>query len=118
LTKLVLQLLQRNPDASPREEAVRMQVRVFREKLQNLLRLTAGPALPDQPEETSVARLFEEVKIMVRDLPEKLQSTGRSRSRRSRRMHPMMFEEMFFHPAFRESPDGQAAAWLMAISSL
>lgn len=118
LTKLVLQLLQRNPDASPREEAVRMQVRVFREKLGTLLKAISPSAKPEQPEETSIAKLFEEVKIMVRDLSDRMQSSGRFRGRRLRRMHPMMFEEMFMHPEFRENVDGQAAAWLMAISTL
>jgi hypothetical protein len=122
LTKLVLQLLIRNPDASPREEAVRMQVRVFREKLPSLLKTGTAPT-EAQPavDETSIAKLFEEVKVMVRELPEKLesqlQSAGRRGSRRLRRLHPMMFEEIFMHPGVRESPDGQAAAWLMFISN-
>ena len=118
LTKLVLQLLQRNPDASPREEAVRMQVRVFRENLATLLKAITPSVKSEQPEETSIAKLFEEVKIMVRDLSDRVQSSGRSRGRRLRRIHPMMIEEMFMHPDFRENPDGQAAAWLMAISTL
>jgi hypothetical protein len=117
LTKLVLQLLQRNPDASPREEAVRMQVRVFREKLATLLKAVTPLETSEQPEETSIAKLFEEVKIMVRDLSERVQSSVRFRGRR-RRMHPMMFEEMLFSPESRENPDAQAAAWLMAISTL
>lgn len=118
LTKLVLQLLQRNPDAAPREEAVRMQVRVYREKLAILLKSITPAPQPEQPEETSIAKLFEEVKVMVRDLSDRVQSSGRLRGRRLRRMHPMMLEEMFFHPEFRENPDSQAAAWLMTISAL
>lgn len=118
LTKLVLQLLQRNPDASPREEAVRMQVRVFREKLGTLLKASSPSVKSEQPEETSIAKLFEEVKIMVRDLSDRMQSPSRVHGRRLRRWHPMLFEEMFRHPESRESADGQAAAWLMAISTL
>src|SRR5262249_27867449 len=37
LTKLVMQLLSRNPDTSPREEAVRMQVDIFKQKVQRIL---------------------------------------------------------------------------------
>jgi hypothetical protein len=118
LTKLVLQLLQRNPDASPREEAVRMQVRVFRDKLPALLAGTQGVPARDQPEETTAAKLFEEVKVMVRDLGERIQTSSRGRQRRPRRIHPMMLEEMFFHPELRKDPEAQAAAWLMAISTL
>ena len=59
---------------------------------------------------------------MVRDLPDKLesqfQSAGRRRSRRMRHFHPMMLEELLFHPSVRESPDAQAAGWLMFISQL
>jgi hypothetical protein len=122
LTKLVLQLLVRNPDASPREAAVRMQVRVFREKLPSLLKTgTASTDALPAVDETSIAKLFEEVKIMVRELPEKLesqlQSAGRRGSRRPRRLHPMMFEEIFMHPGLRENPESQAATWLMFISS-
>jgi hypothetical protein len=118
LTKLVLQLLQRNPDAAPREEAVRMQVRVFRVKLATLLKATAATAPSEQPEETSIAKLFEEVKVMVRDLSERIEHSAGSRTRRARRLHPMMIEDLFFHPALGENPDGQAAAWLMAVSTL
>jgi len=123
LTKLVLQLLVRNPDASPREEAVRMQVRVFREKLPSLLKIGTVPTDgPPAVDETSIAKLFEEVKVMVRELPEKLESqiqtAGRRGSRRLRRLHPVMFEEMFMHPGMRDSPDSQAAVWLMFISNL
>lgn len=123
LTKLVLQLLARNPDANPREEAVRMQVRVFREKLPNLLKTQITQSLaPAVVDETSVAKLFEEVKVMVRELPEKLdsqlQSASRRGTRRLRRLHPLMFEELLMHPAARENPDSQASAWLMFISNL
>lgn len=121
LTKLVLQLLARNPDASPREEAVRMQVRVFREKLPTLLKTQHVQSLvPPSVDETFVAKLFEEVKVMVRELPEKLDSqlqSARRGSRRIRRFHPMMFEEMLMHPGVRESPDGPASAWLMFMST-
>jgi hypothetical protein len=122
LTKLVLQLLARNPDANPREEAVRMQVRVFQAKLPELLKTQISQAAPSVVDDTSVAKLFEEVKVMVRELPEKLdaqlQVAGRRGSRKLRHLHPMMLEEFLMNPAMRESPDGQAAAWLMFISNL
>ena len=123
LTKLVLQLLARNPDANPREEAVRMQVRVFQAKLPELLKTQISPSpAPPVVDDTSVAKLFEEVKVMVRELPEKLdtqlQLAGRRGSRKLRHLHPMMLEEFMMNPAMSESPDGQAAAWLMFISNL
>jgi hypothetical protein len=120
LTKLVIQLLQRNPDASPREEAVRMQVRVFLEGAKKLLS-TKGKAASPASDESNVAKLFEEVKVMVRELPERVDDRVRSASKRGsvkrmRKFHPMMFEELLFHPALRDSRNGPAAAWLLFLS--
>ena len=120
LTKLVIQLLKRNPDASPREEAVRMQVRVFLEGVKKLIS-TKGKPVSVASDESNVAKLFEEVKVMVRELPERVDDRVRSAGRRGmskrlRRFHPMMFEELLFHPALRESQSGPAAAWLLFMS--
>src|ERR1039457_519786 len=65
LTKLVIQLLKRNPDASPREEAVRMQVRVFLDSMKKLITTKGKPATPVS-DESNVAKLFEEVKAIDR----------------------------------------------------
>lgn len=119
LTKLVLQPIKRNSDAEPREEAVRLQVGVFRDVISKLS--TAMPASTGAPsadvEASSVAKLFEEVKVMFRDLPDRLQgqlmeSIG-PRFRRRRRFHPMMLMEMSHHPAFEEEGGGRALGWLM-----
>jgi len=123
LTKLVVQLIRRNPDASPREEAVRVQVRVFLEGVKKLLALKGKPVAHVGTDDSSVAKLFEEVKVMVRELPERVDDrvrsvTKRGGMRRSRRIHPMMFEELLFHPSLRESSHGSAVAWLMFISVL
>lgn len=120
LTKLVIQLLQRNPDASPREEAVRMQVKVFLESAKKLV-ATKGKSAPPATDESNVAKLFEEVKIMVRELPERVDVRVRSAGRkgmmkRMRHFHPVMLEEMLFHPALRKSRNGSAAAWLLFMS--
>lgn len=122
LTKLVIQLLQQNPDAAPREEAVRVQVRVFIENVKKLLS-SKGTAKPlPETDETSVAKLFEEVKVMVRELPERVddrvRSVARRGTKRMRRFHPMMFEELLFHPALAKSSQGAAVAWLLFISTL
>lgn len=123
LTKLVIQLLKQNPDAAPREEAVRIQVRVFIENIKKLLSSKGTTKPSPETDETSVAKLFEEVKVMVRELPERVDDRVRSVARRSsskrmRRFHPMMFEELLFHPALVESSRGAAVAWLLLISAL
>lgn len=89
LTKLVLQLLQRNPEAAPREEAIRMQVGVFRENISQLMKDRAEanqegaePSL----DEASIPKLFEEVKVMVRDLPEKVDAKLQGRRAGIRRL--------------------------------
>lgn len=121
LTKLVIQLIRRNPDASPREEAVRMQVRVFLEGAAKLLTAKGKPAPQSGADDSGVAKLFEEVKVMVRELPERVDDRVRSATRRGglergRRLHPMMFEKLLFHPAFRDGRGDPAAPWLLFIS--
>lgn len=121
LTKLVIQLLKRNPDASPREEAVRVQVRVFLEGVKKLLSAKGKPTTPVETDETSIAKLFEEVKVMVRELPERVDDRVRSVAKRGslkrmRRIHPMMFEELLFHPALNKTRHGPAVAWLLFLS--
>lgn len=120
LTRLVMQLLQRNPDASPREEAVRMQVKLFIQSLSKLLAAKPKKASTDSSnEEQSVAKLFEEVKAMVRELPDRVDDKVRSTSRRIpgrslRRIHPKMLDEMLFTPP--SDRNKKAAALLMALS--
>ncbi|HEY0019573.1 MAG TPA: toll/interleukin-1 receptor domain-containing protein [Longimicrobium sp.] len=85
LTKLVLQLIRRNPDAAPREEAVRRQVIAFREIVSELLAarqevtITGHAELKDTED---VTKLFEEVKVMFRELPERLDRSLRATVRR------------------------------------
>ena len=67
LTGLVMQLIRRNPGAEPREEAVQLQVSAFRERIATLLkkRGTEHPSpQPGRLDESGVAKLFEEVKVM------------------------------------------------------
>jgi hypothetical protein len=99
LTKLVLQLIRRIPDAAPREEAVRRQVQAFRESMTSLLK-SRGKAVEAAPkvDEATIAKMFEEVKVLVRDLPDRvqgqIQSKPGSRRRRNIKFHPMMLEDM------------------------
>ncbi|MBU2380349.1 MAG: toll/interleukin-1 receptor domain-containing protein [Alphaproteobacteria bacterium] len=122
LTKLVMQLLARNPDASPREEAVRMQVQLFRTRVEEN-QATATIAPEKASEEENVAKLFEEVKAMVREMPDRLDSRLRSGSgstplRRIARRSPDIFEEILFTGRFRSSEIGCGPGWLMFVSLL
>jgi len=119
LTKLVLQLIKRNSEAEPRDEAVRREVNVFLEAVKKL----AGSfkdeesSAPAEVEANAAAKLFEEVKVMFRDLPDRLQSQLMEnlgpRIRRGR-FHPMMIMDMMH--GLEESED-RALGWLMAMSS-
>jgi hypothetical protein len=74
ITGLVLQLIRRHPQAAPIEEAVRLQVKAFRDAVANLLkeRKKDGTPTPKPPDDTSVAKFFEEIKVLVRDVPERV----------------------------------------------
>lgn|GEM_PF-251699 len=123
LTTLVTQLLQRNPDASPREEAIRRQVSAFLQNTENL-RAFRGKAEEAAPtDEFNVARLFEEVKAMVRELPARVDGRVQSLNRRSgarryKRLNPVILDDLSYHPGFEKKRYGPASAWLLAISIL
>lgn len=124
LTKLVLQLIRRNPDADPREEAVRRQVLAFRDTVADLMEghpqtIDAAPAVEENGAE-EIAKLFEEVKAMFRDLPERLDGAVRTQLRRglsSRRtaVNPVLMEELFYK-AESLPPKERVMAWLIALS--
>lgn len=122
LTKLVMQLLQRNPDAAPREEAVRMQVRLFIHSLTSILaskpkKAGAETANDDQ----NVAKLFEEVKAMVRELPQKVDARIRVVSRRFeptslRRFGPKIFDEIVYRTSKTEGGSSTDTSLLIILS--
>jgi hypothetical protein len=120
LTKLVLQLIHRNSDAEPREEAVRREVSVFREIVTKLIsfRVEEAPAKPGDAEASDAAKLFEEIKVMFRDLPERLNGQLSEalapRGRRNRRFHPRMAMELMRRVDTFGDP---ALWWLMVISA-
>src|SRR6266851_660592 len=121
LTKLVMQLLQRNPDAAPREEAVRTQVRVFRQNVDSILKTRGKTKVTEAPasEEQNIAKLFEEVKAMVRELPERVDERVASASRpgfSKRRIHPAMLEDLMFSRLFRGERGGASISWLVFLS--
>lgn len=104
LTGLIMQLLKRIPNTDPDQEAVALQVQAFKKNVDEIL-ASLGDENNDSQEaatessETSAAKLFEEIKVMVRDLPSNLEERfsdgmGLFRGKRMRRFHPMMFEEM------------------------
>jgi hypothetical protein len=122
LTGLVLQLLKKIPNAEPDNDAIALQVKSFKANVEDILARLDGGDIDAEPENaevesTSGAKLFEEIKVMVRDLPSNLEdrlseNMGPFR-RRLRRFHPMMFEE-FMHMMPMKSPDPYLGLLIMA----
>jgi hypothetical protein len=67
---------------------------------------------------TAVAKVFEEVKVMFRDLPSRVESElqGHGALRKRRRFHPMMIEEIFHMAEFEEAD--RSLPWLLLGSIL
>jgi hypothetical protein len=101
LTRLVIQLVGRIPGAEPDRDVVKMQVETFKQKVQPLLEkqgLPQNQGSDDKQDETSVAKIFEEIKVMFQDLPGRIERRVDPESsmnrKRMRRMHPKFMDEM------------------------
>jgi hypothetical protein len=72
LTKLVTQLMCRIPNAEPDKDTVKMQVDIFKTRIAELQKSLPASTKKTQLErdtDESVAKLFEEIKVMFKDLP-------------------------------------------------
>lgn len=116
LTKLVTQLVQRIPGSEPDTEALQMQVRTFKSRVEKALATFTVPAETKNADgaEASVAKLFEEVKVMFQDLPSRIERrvVDPSRSRRLRRLHPIMLHDLT--SVLGTSPDDPIALLIVA----
>ena len=116
LTKHVVQLVERIPNAEPDNEVIRMQVELFKKRADEIL--TKQPVEDNHEgelmEDSTVAKLFEEIKIMFQDLPERINKTSDSiRNKRRFRFHPQMFPELMF---LSEKSDNPYLGFLMILS--
>lgn len=99
LCKLVFQLVDRIPNSEPDNETIRFHVEKFKSKVDEIITSRKDEEsiqLVSSNEDTSSAKLFEEIKVMFQDLPSRIErNIGVSyRERRKRRIHPMMLEEL------------------------
>jgi len=98
LTKLVFQLVKRIPNSEPDEDIVRDQVKVFKQKLSELLnkKTDTESNQAELKEDTSIAKLFEEVKIMFQDLPSRIDRRFDPEMiiKRKRKLHPFLIDEL------------------------
>ena len=100
LTKLVFQLVDRIPNSEPDEDTIKFQVGKFKESIAEILKksskATTEEATDSSNKDNSSAKLFEEIKVMFKDLPSRIESNmyNEPRNRKKRRFHPMMINEM------------------------
>ena len=100
LTKLVFQLVDRIPNSEPDEDTIKYQVSKFKESIAKILKTnnkSSNKETSDVPrKDNSSAKLFEEIKVMFKDLPSRIEVNMHPefRNKKKRRFHPMMLEEM------------------------
>ncbi len=121
LTKLVLQLARRIPTPELDSDVVAAQVKIFKDKAAEVLAALAKvPAVQKvEPEPTATATLFEEMKVLLRELPATIEervaeNVDSTLHRRRRRFHPMMLEDLL-HQA---DDDGEPTALLFLFNFL
>ena len=99
LTKLILELVKKVPGLDPDEQIIKPLVENFKKKASEIvaknLKASTEVAKKENVAETSVAKLFEEVKIMFEDLPSRIESRVDPEFRRRKmRINPMMIEDL------------------------
>jgi hypothetical protein len=107
LTKLVMQLVRQIPGSDPDHDAIHMQAVSFRDRANKVLEGYSEPLSVKETDsqigDPSVAKLFEEIKVMFQDLPSRIDSRVSetpARSRRRRRIDPRMI--MYIMDRFAE----------------
>jgi len=98
VTNLILSLMKKVPGLDPIHDVVKNQVERFVAKSKEITdNIDKQNSETETGDENSVAKLFEEVKIMFDTLPSRIENrVDPSFRRRKRRYHPMMIEEMFY----------------------
>lgn len=117
LTKLVVQLVERIPNAEPDKEVIKMQVEAFKKKADEILakQPVEENVEGELMEDSTVAKLFEEIKIMFQDLPERIDKNSDGiRGKRRFRFHPKMFHELMY----MSEKDGNSYMGFLMILSL
>lgn len=117
LTGLVLQLARRVPGCDPVKDIVETQVKAFLAQAESLIKAGSGKKTdnPRKAEEDIAAKLFEEIKVMFKELPQQIASqVGESVEprRRKRGRSRMVHEHLRFVMA--EHKDPQMALLMLA----
>lgn len=101
LCKLIFQLVDRIPNSEPDEETIKFHVQKFLTTINAIFVKRKENSKNDNAieyNENEIPKLFEEIKVMFKDLPIRIESridTDTKVHKRRRRIHPLMFEEFF-----------------------
>ena len=112
LIGLVKQLTRRIPSLEPDDDVVKLQVQIFNTKANKIISRSAVPgteAEDETPSEGATAKLFEELKVMFRDLPSRVEdrladNVGINRRRKTRRISPGMIGEIMNTVGNKDEP--------------
>ncbi len=98
LTKLVVQLVSKIPNSEPDTAVIKTQVETFKAKAEVILKKQPVSESEEEElmEDSSVAKLFEEVKIMFRDLPLRIERNIAPSYRRKFMFHQRMLRDIMF----------------------
>ncbi len=99
MTRLVIQLVGRIPNAELDRDVVKMQVDAFKKKIEPLLEAKSTDLqTKEEVGEASVAKIFEEIKVMFQDLPGRIQRRTdpeyAAEVRRRHRLNPRFIDEI------------------------
>lgn len=109
LSKLVMQLVKRIPNSEPDINIIKAQVNVFLAKAQEILSNSPdiSPSINEEKnnglEESAVAKLFEEIKLMYSELPARIGNKIPIENSRLRyvRLSPGMIEDLLYSLRYR-----------------
>lgn len=117
LSKLVKQLVRKLPNSEPDDEVIQQQVEFFKKRSEEIIDKRKKPK--EEKEEikpvdsNESAKLFEEVKLMFKELPSRIENASqRSNTKSNRRIHPGMLEELI-HYSFDRRIDPKATLQIM-----
>lgn len=112
LVKLLHQLADRVPSLELDDDVVKTQVQAFKDRTDEILSaMDETPGDDEASSDSAAAKILEEMKVMIRDLPGRIEdrvSEGGppKRRRKPRRFHPIMFERMMFVSEEETDPIG------------
>jgi hypothetical protein len=122
LTKLVLELVKKVPGLDPDEQIVKTHVETFKKKSTEIIaknsKATTAVEKKDILVETSVTKLFEEVKIMFEELPSRIDKRIDPEYRRRKiRFNPMIMDDLL-HDLLHMSKDVNSRIPILMVLSI